>query len=232
MGQIFHRSTNAISRFTILGAVVVVGGLLWFFAEMQRSSYYTYQGVARTQPVPFSHQHHVGGLGIDCRYCHTSVEVSSFAGIPPTKTCINCHSQIWTNAEMLEPVRASFRTGKPLQWERVNDLPDYVYFDHSIHVNKGVGCASCHGQVDQMPLMMAATQLNMEWCLDCHRQPEKFLRPVSQVFNMRYAQPSGENPVTVGGKTFTNQIALGTYLREQYKLRSTSTLISCSTCHR
>jgi hypothetical protein len=137
--QIFHRSTNTISRATIFGAVFVVGVLLWVAINFQRSPYVTYAGVARPQPAPFSHQHHVAALGIDCRYCHTSVEKSSFAGIPPTKTCMNCHAQIWTGAPMLEPVRNSFKTGESLVWNRVNDLPDYVYFDHSIHINKGVG---------------------------------------------------------------------------------------------
>ena len=151
--QIFHRSTNTLSRATIYGAVFVVAALFWAAAEIQRSPYVTYAGVRRPQPVPFSHQHHVAGLGVDCRYCHTSVETSSFAGIPPTKTCMNCHAQIWTNAALLEPVRESYKSGKSLVWTRVNDLPDFAYFNHSIHINKGVGCNTCHGPVDQMPLM-------------------------------------------------------------------------------
>src|SRR5512142_214414 len=186
MAQVFHRSTNTISRVTIFGAVFVVAGFFWWIAQMQRSSYATYRGVAHTQPVPFSHQHHVSGLGLDCRYCHTSVEVSNFAGIPPTKTCMNCHAQIWTNAPMLEPVRQSFRSGQSLRWSRVNDLPDYVYFDHSIHLSKGVGCDTCHGPVDRMPLMLPFATLQMEWCLNCHRAPEKLLRPREQVFNMNW----------------------------------------------
>ena len=128
---------------------------------------------AAEQPVPFSHAHHVGGLGIDCRYCHTTVETSSFANIPPTKTCMNCHSQIWSTSPTLEPVRASFRTGESIRWTRVYDLPDFVYFNHSIHVNKGVGCESCHGRVDQMPLTWQENSLQMEWCLDCHRNPRE-----------------------------------------------------------
>ena len=151
--QIFHRSTNTISRATIFGAVFILAAVLWACIQFQRSPYVTYAGVVRPQPVPFSHQHHAGGLGIDCRYCHTSVEVSAFAGIPPTKTCMNCHSQIWTGAPLLEPVRQSYRTGQSLVWSRVNDLPDFVYFNHSIHINKGVGCNTCHGPVDRMPLM-------------------------------------------------------------------------------
>ena len=230
--QIFHRSTNTISRATIYGAVFLVSALLWALLELQRSPYITYAKVVRPQPVPFSHQHHVGGLGIDCRYCHTSVEKSSFAGIPPTKTCMNCHSQIWTGAPLLEPVRESFRTGKSLVWTRVNDLPDFVYFDHSIHVNKGVGCNTCHGPVDRMPLMFNYASLQMEWCLDCHRAPEKNLRPRDQVFNMRYEQPSGDRPVVLDGTIYTDQLSLGTNLVKKYKLRTVTDITSCSTCHR
>ena len=230
--QIFHRSTNTISRATIYGAAFLVAALLWVVLELQRSPYITYAKVARPQPVPFSHQHHVAGLGIDCRYCHTSVENSHFAGIPPTKTCMNCHAQIWTGAALLEPVRESFRTGKSLIWTRVNDLPDFVYFDHSIHVSKGVGCNTCHGPVDRMPLMFNYASLQMEWCLDCHRAPEKNLRPRDQVFNMRYEQPSALQPVTVDGKEYTDQFSLGTDLAQKYKLRTVTDITSCSTCHR
>jgi hypothetical protein len=230
--QIFHRSTNTISRATIYGAVFVVAALFWAAAEIQRSPYVTYAGVARPQPAPFSHQHHVAGLGIDCRYCHTSVETSSFAGIPPTKTCMNCHSQIWTNAPMLEPVRESFRSGKSLAWNRVNDLPDFVYFDHSIHINKGVGCNTCHGPVDRLPLMYNFASLQMEWCLDCHRAPEKYLRPRDQVFNTRYEPPSSSKPIELDGKDYTDQISLGLDLVKKYKLRTVADITSCSTCHR
>ena len=234
MAQIFHKSANPLSRFSIIASVLLVGALLWTALQMQRSPYFTYQGIRKDQPVPFSHQHHVSGLGIDCRYCHTTVEVSGFAGIPPTKTCMNCHSQIWTNAPMLEPVRESFRTGKSLVWTRVNDLPDFVYFDHSIHINKGVGCDTCHGPVDKMPLMYQYASLQMEWCLNCHRAPEKFLRPRDQVFNMAYQQPSSEHPVTMEGasKPFTDQESLGEYLKTSYKVRSVQDITNCNTCHR
>ena len=154
MAQIFHRSTNTLSRLSIYGAVFVLAGLAWTAAEVQRSPYVTTQGVAPEQPVPFSHQHHVAGMGIDCRYCHTSVETSGFAGLPPTKTCMNCHSQIWNDSPMLEPVRASFRDDRPLVWTRVHDLPDFVYFDHSIHVNKdrkSTRLNSSHIQKSRMP---------------------------------------------------------------------------------
>ncbi len=232
MAQIFHRSTNTISRFTIYGAVFLLAGIGWALAQFQRSGWYTRMGEAMMQPVPFSHQHHVGGLGIDCRYCHTSVEISGFAGIPPTKTCMNCHSMLWTKAPMLEPVRESYRTGQSLVWTRANDLPDYVYFQHDIHIAKGVGCATCHGAVDRMPLMYAAHSLQMEWCLDCHRAPDKYLRPKQQVFNMRYEQPSPEKPVILGGKMYIDQRSLGRELIKLYGIRNPNDLTSCSTCHR
>jgi Cytochrome c7 and related cytochrome c len=243
MSQIFHRSTNTLSRATIFGAVFIVAALIWVGYAIQGSPYVTYAGVRKPQPVPFSHQHHVTGLGIDCRYCHTSVETSSFAGIPPTKTCMNCHSQIWTNAALLEPVRASYRSGESLQWTRVNTLPDFVFFNHSIHVTKGVGCNVCHGPVDTMPFMYQEASLQMEWCLGCHRDPGKNLRPRDQVFNMRYRPPSDISPVEVDGKSFTDQDSLGDYLITKYKVRvgklkttdgqtSVGDITSCSTCHR
>ena len=232
MAQIFQRSTNTISRATIYGFVFVLGAIAWATGELQRSPWITRQGEAQTQPVPFSHQHHAGGLGIDCRYCHTSVENSSFAGIPPTKTCMNCHSQLWTDTSMLQPVRESYRTDTSIRWIRVHDLPDYVYFNHEIHVSKGIGCASCHGPVDRMPLTFQAHSLQMEWCLDCHRAPDKYLRPKDQVFNMRYEFPSKDNPVAVGGKSYSDQRELGRDLIKLYGIRSPGDLTSCSTCHR
>src|SRR5689334_22145643 len=236
MPQIFHRSANTISRVSIFGAVFLVLALLFLGAEVNRSPWVTQAHVAREQPIQFSHERHVGGNGIDCRYCHTSVEDSAFAGIPPTKTCMNCHAQIWTNAPMLAPVRYSFSSGQSLQWTRVHDLPDFVYFNHSIHINKGVGCFSCHGQVDEMPLMYQENSLQMEWCLNCHREPEKFLRPKDKVFDMKYEQPSAEHTVLVeiDGKmrSFISQVALGKALRDKYHLRSTQDITSCSTCHR
>ena len=233
MAQIFHRSANSLSRLSMGAVLLIVTALLGAAWEMQRSPYVTYQGVAQSQPVPFSHQHHNAGLGIDCRYCHTSVEQSSYAGIPPTKTCMNCHSQIWTNAALLEPVRESYRTGKSIMWTKVNYLPDYVYFNHSIHVNKGVGCASCHGPVNKMPLMYQESSMRMEWCLECHRATEKFLRPRDQVFNMNYEQPSSQHPVALAdGMKYTDQVELGTALKAQYNVRTVADITSCNTCHR
>jgi hypothetical protein len=195
MAQVFDRSSNALIRasLALTGLIVIVLGVT--LNELQRSPWVTRQGVRPDQPVPFSHKHHVEGLGLQCQYCHTSVEKSFYAGIPPTKTCINCHSQIWTNAQLLEPVRHSWATGESIPWIRVHDLPDYVYFNHSVHVNKGLGCSSCHGRVDQMPLMYMSNTLQMEWCLNCHRNPVKNLRPTSEIYNMAWAGASTDHPV-------------------------------------
>ena len=232
MAQLFHRSANSIAKVSIVAAVVFLGCLVWAAYKLNAGSFTTDVEVAKGQPVPFSHKHHVGDDGIDCRYCHTSVETSPFAGLPPTETCMSCHSQIWTNAQLLEPVRASYRSGESLQWTRVNQLPDFVFFNHSIHINKGVGCNSCHGPVDQMPLMYQQATLQMEWCLDCHRAPQKNLRPRDQVFNMRYQQPTSANPVVVDGQSFSDQDDLGLALVKKYSVRSVKDITSCSTCHR
>jgi len=195
MAQVFDRTSNALARASLVltGLIVIVLGVT--LDQLQRSPWVTRQGQRADQPIPFSHKHHVEGLGLQCQYCHTTVEVSSYAGIPPTKTCINCHSQIWTNAALLQPVRDSWATGASIQWIKVHDLPDYVYFNHEIHVNKGIGCASCHGRVDQMPLMYMENTLQMEWCLNCHRNPAENLRPTSEIYNMAWAGPSTSKPV-------------------------------------
>ena len=206
MAQIFDRSSNALARLSLVLTGVLVIALGVTLDQLQRSPWVTRQGQRADQPIPFSHKHHVQGLGIQCQYCHTSVEKSSYAGIPPTKTCINCHSQIWTNANLLEPVRQSWATGESIQWTRVHDLPDYVYFNHEIHVNKGLGCSSCHGRVDEMPLMYEQNSLQMEWCLNCHRNPAVNLRPTSQIYNMAWQGPTTEQPVwcaTSGAKDGT-----------------------------
>jgi hypothetical protein len=199
MAQVFDRSSNALARASLVLTGLIVIALGVALDQLQRSPWVTRQGQRPDQPVPFSHKHHVEGLGLQCQYCHTTVEVSSYAGIPPTKTCMNCHAQIWTNAELLKPVRDSWATGQSIQWIKVHDLPDYVYFNHSIHVNKGIGCASCHGRVDQMPLMYMENSLQMEWCLDCHRNPAKNLRPTSEIYNMAWQGPSGGQPVYCTG---------------------------------
>jgi hypothetical protein len=195
MAQIFDRSSNALARASLVLTGLIVIGLGVTLDQLQRSPWVTRQGQRADQPVPFSHKHHVQGLGVQCQYCHVSVERSSYAGIPPTKTCMNCHAQIWTNAALLEPVRKSWATGESIKWTKVHDLPDFVYFSHEIHVNKGLGCASCHGRVDQMPLMYAQNSLQMEWCLDCHRKPSKNLRPTSEIYNMAWEAPAEDRPV-------------------------------------
>ncbi len=203
MAQVFDRNSNALARASLVLTGLIVIALGVALNSLQRSPWVTRQGQRPDQPIPFSHKHHVEGLGLQCQYCHTSVEKSSYAGIPPTKTCINCHSQIWTNADMLQPVRTSWATGASINWIRVHDLPDYVYFNHEIHVNKGIGCASCHGRVDEMPLMYQENTLQMEWCLNCHRNPASNLRPTSEIYNMAWAGPSSEKPVwcATTGKT-------------------------------
>jgi hypothetical protein len=217
--QIFHRSTNTISRVTIFGGLLLVMVVTLAWAGVIRAPYVTEQDVVRDQPVPFSHQHHVSGLGIDCRYCHTSVEKISFAGIPPTQICMNCHKQVWADSPMLEPVRASLRDNRPIEWIRVNNTPDFVYFDHSIHIHKGVGCETCHGRIDQMPLTRRAESLHMEWCLNCHRSPELYLRPREEVFTMGWQPP-------------IPQAELGQKLMVSYKVDSPQKLTNCSICHR
>ena len=219
MAQIFHRSANLIARFSVLALVVLANVALGGVLLVVRSPYITNERVSRDQPVQFSHKHHVGDDGIDCRYCHTSVETSAYAGIPPTKTCMNCHLVLFSNVGYLEPVRESYRTGRSIEWVRVHRLADYVYFNHSIHINKGVGCSTCHGSVDEMPLIFQASPLTMQWCLDCHRHPEQNVRPRDQVFNMKWKAPE-------------NQEEMGRKLVAEYKIRTVPELTSCSTCHR
>ena len=205
----------------------LVGGIIGFFSvwgigyALYRSPYTTEVNVPLLQPVPFSHQHHVAGLGIDCRYCHTSVEKSSFAGLPPTETCMTCHSQVWRDAPVLAPVRASLANGQPIEWKRVNRTPDFVFFNHSIHVQKGVGCSTCHGRVDQMPITWKAESLWMRWCLQCHDAPERYLRPRDQVFNMGWKPPP-------------DQVQRGRELLVTYNISTNRLhqLSDCSMCHR
>ena len=219
MAQLFHPALNVAGR--ALPLIVILSVIAASFAGMELSngSWATGQGRFIDQPVPFSHEHHVRGLGLDCRYCHTGVETSAFAGLPPTKTCMTCHSQIWRDAPMLQPVRQSWQTQQPMHWNRVNNLPGYVFFNHSAHIQKGVGCSTCHGNVALMPLMMQAAPLQMSWCLNCHRDPEKFLRPRDQIFNMNYQPPP-------------NQIVLGNKLAADYHLLSKQMMETCSLCHR
>jgi len=217
MTSLFRPIANLGSRVLLLGVAIALLGcfaLIWFWP---RSDYARNMNLAVAQPAPFSHEHHVSGLGLDCRFCHTSVEVSANAGMPPTYTCMTCHSQIWTNAALLAPVRQSLANDKPIIWNRVNDLPDYVYFNHGIHIAKGVGCASCHGDIARMPLTHKAKSLTMEFCLDCHRDPGPNLRPKEAIYDTRWVRAAD----TPAPET----------LRAQYKVGGRN-LTECSICHR
>lgn len=223
--QFFPSSANTIARVTLVGGLLAVALLGGLGMGLYRSPFVTQVDIAREQEVPFSHRHHVGGLGIDCRYCHTTVEESSFAGIPPTETCMTCHSQVWTGADMLSPVRESWATQTPLQWTRVHDTPDFVYFNHSIHVNKGIGCSECHGEVDKMPLTWKTNTLHMQWCLQCHRAPEKRIRPKDAVFDLHW------NPEDYEETKGKSRSEFGPELVEKYNIK-TMQLQNCSVCHR
>jgi cytochrome c7-like protein len=216
--QNFGPDASLIVRLVLALLAITPVLLIGLGYQITTSSYVTGQNVTLDQPVPFSHAHHVGDDGIDCRYCHTSVEKSRFAGLPPTETCMTCHSQLWTNAEMLAPVRRSLVEQKPLQWVRVNRLPDYVYFDHSVHVTNGIGCSTCHGAVEKMPLMRQAAPLTMSWCLDCHRDPTPALRPANAIFDQAWRPPD-------------DQIEQGRKLLAAYHIE-TNHLTDCSRCHR
>ncbi len=216
MPQIFPPAANTVARLSVPAALLLAAAVLAAIAVVQRSSYATGVGVPLAQPVPFSHRHHAREDGIDCRYCHASVEQSSFAGIPSTDVCMNCHRQIWNESPMLAPVRQSYLAGTPIVWRRVTDLPDFVYFDHSVHVAKGVGCDTCHGPVDRMPLTWRARTLDMAFCLECHREPERFVRPREAVVDPDYRPPA-------------DQLALGRRLVAAYGIQRKT---DCTVCHR
>jgi hypothetical protein len=230
MAQIFHSSANTIAKASIFGAIFLGIFISSLTMGYDRSPWHSGVGDHKNQPVPFGHQHHVKGLGIDCRYCHTSAETSHFAGIPSTKTCMTCHSQVWTNAALLQPVRDSWTTQTPIKWQRVHNLPEFVYFNHSIHVNKGVGCESCHGQVDNMPLMYQENSLQMEWCLNCHRAPEKFVRPREEIYNLRYAPESDPKLANLPAYQRTQEYQ-GKLLVDKYHIHKEQ-MTNCSVCHR
>ncbi|HZO23867.1 MAG TPA: cytochrome c3 family protein [Steroidobacteraceae bacterium] len=215
MAQIFSRRFGTLLKLTlVVGAVLFTGSVLsWRALTADPHA----MGEPVEQPVPFSHKHHVGDVGLDCRYCHASVETDAVAGIPPISTCMTCHSELFTDQAILAPLVRSWQTRKPLLWQRIYDLPDFVYFDHSIHIAKGIGCVSCHGRVDRMPLMARQASLSMHWCLDCHRNPEKFLRPRSQVFSMDWSPQ--------------DQSTLGESLLARYHIDKRR-LTDCSVCHR
>lgn len=219
MSQIFHPSANTLARVSIVVGILGVAGLLVLGDALQKSTYVTEVYMSREQTVPFSHKHHAE-MGLDCRYCHTSVEDAAFAGIPPTRTCMNCHKLVWNEAPILQPVRDSWETGEPLEWNRVHDLPQFAYFDHSVHVHAGIGCATCHGRVDQMPLVHKENTLYMNWCLECHQAPEQFVRPRDEIFNMAWEPPA-------------NQLEVGQELLELHKVDTANfRMMDCYLCHR
>ncbi len=219
MAQIFSRKANVHARVILFGLAVFICAVGWATSAIFWSPYTTYVDVPLNQPVPFSHKHHVGDDGIDCRYCHTSVEKSAFAGIPSTQICMTCRSQLWTEAPLLAPVRASLTTKRPLRWNRVNDLPDFTYFNHSTHIAKGVGCSTCHGELDRMPLTWRTQTLYMKWCLECHRTPENFVRSASEIYNLHWRPP-------------LDQKEQGKLLVRQNQVDTSGRLTNCSTCHR
>ncbi|NTW97082.1 MAG: cytochrome c3 family protein [Oscillochloris sp.] len=219
MGQIFPRNANLLIRLSIFAGLLLVVELVLILGVYFRSNYFRQINVAVEQPVAFSHQMHNGVLGIDCRYCHVSVDKSYFANIPATETCMTCHSQVKTNSVKVAAVLQSYATGKPIEWIRVHNVPDFVYFNHSIHVNKGIGCSECHGQINTMPVVWQTQPLYMGWCLNCHRNPEKYIRPREDVYDMTYVHPA-------------DQLQVGADLVKQYGVASTDQLTNCSTCHR
>ena len=217
MPQVFSTRFVLVLRLATLAVLAAVVTLVISWRATARAD--APENAPIDQPIPFSHQHHVRDDGIDCRYCHSSVETSAFAGIPPLRTCMTCHSQLFVSAPVLAPLHRAYAGERPLEWSRVHDLPDFVYFDHSIHVAKGVGCTTCHGPIDRMPLTRRVASLYMQWCLDCHRAPERFLRPRERVFDVTWQPPA-------------DQLAAGAKLRSAYGIRSTRELTDCSTCHR
>lgn len=218
MAQTFTPAADTYLRlFLLVVALTAVGGTL-FLGHWCEPFYVRSEGRHIEQPVPFSHLHHYSDLGIECQYCHNTVEYSSFAGMPPTHTCMTCHSQVLTDSPILRPVRESYFENEPLRWQRVYDLPDFVQFDHAVHVNNGVGCESCHGRIDRMPITAQAVPLKMEWCLECHRNPAPQLRPRDAIFEF-------------GWKPAPHQEARGRELMKEYQIENNEILTDCSICH-
>ncbi|HEY7902742.1 MAG TPA: cytochrome c3 family protein [Casimicrobiaceae bacterium] len=217
MAQVFSTRFTLVLRVAAIACLALIALASLTYRVNARSD--AAVGAPIDQPVPFSHKHHVGDDDIDCRYCHVGVETSAFAGIPPLSTCMTCHSQLFTDQTVLAPLVDAYRTHRPLAWNRVHDLPDFVYFDHGIHVAKGVGCSTCHGAVDTMPLTWRVASLDMQWCIACHRKPEAYLRPADRVYDMHWTPPA-------------DQAALGRALASANHIRGADVLTSCSTCHR
>lgn len=246
MAQIFKPSANTLVKISLLVAASIPVMAIYGGMTITRSPSNTNVGVPLNQPIPFSHLHHANELGIDCRYCHTGVEDSPFAGVPPTETCMTCHSQIWTNSPLLEPLRQGYASGTPIEWQRVNKLPEFVYFNHSIHIDRGINCNTCHGAVQSMPITAKGEPFQMVWCLQCHRNPEKYLQavpdskesPRQQVFNLYWKIQSGQ-PLTQPEADLANGASLpsngnpeqGEKLVKSLKI-DVKQLEDCSICHR
>lgn len=249
---VFPRWVNYLLPLIVLGAV---GGGLYLpvLVGFGLSAETLSTGYAPEQPVPFSHAMHVGELGMDCRYCHTTVEEADFAAIPPTQVCINCHapgteaSGVKKDSDALDPVHESYETGEPIEWAKVHDLPDYAYFNHSAHVNRGVSCVSCHGRVDTMEVVSRAEPLSMAWCLDCHREPEKHLRPAEHVTDLDWDPrehllahadeyeahlDEGQGERLEEMDRAEAQLVIGEAVKQEYSIHDTTYMVSCSTCHR
>ena len=221
MPAIFSRTLDAQARQAVLGVVVAIGLFVigWYYYALPS---YTRVGYTPEQPVPFSHELHVGKLGMDCAYCHQAVFESPVASVPTSQTCMNCHNpqkaNVKGNSPLLAPVRSSYDTGRPVEWQRVHKLPEYAYFNHSLHVNKGVSCVSCHGQVNEMKVVTHAKLLTMGWCLKCHDDPHEHLRPVNEVTNLTWKPP--------GGKTAGE---IGEGIEKELRVKAP---MNCQACHR
>jgi hypothetical protein len=220
MKQLFRPNANVFALVSIFVVAYIVVALLWFLIILDRSNYTRRVNIPVDQPVAFSHLLHTESLGMDCRYCHASAENAAYASIPPTDTCMTCHHEIKTNSETMVNVIESYETGMPIEWINVHDVPDHVYFNHSVHVNAGFGCTTCHGQVNEMPVVWREENLTMGWCLDCHREPAQYIRPVDEVWNMDYEMPRG-----------AQQRDLGQQLVEENNIHPAN-LENCYTCHR
>ena len=203
MSKLFPKSANRLPL-QIIVYLFLVGGIATAAITYYATPKYSRVGYAPVQPVPYSHKLHVGQLGLDCRYCHSNVDDSSHATVPTAQTCMNCHSQVKKDSPLLAPVRQSYESGLPVEWVRIHQAPDYVYFYHAVHVNRGVSCVSCHGNVDEMDVVEHAQPLSMSFCLDCHRNPEAHIRPVDQVTNLKWEAPGGESGQLEQGRKFVH----------------------------
>jgi hypothetical protein len=241
MAQLFHPAANVLANVSIVGGGLLTVGLIVAGVAVSRSPWNTKVGIPLDQPIPFSHEHHSVELGIDCRYCHTNVEKTAWAQVPPTETCMTCHSQIWTNSPLLEPVRTSYKTLTPIKggWNQVNAVPDFVYFNHSIHVNRGINCNTCHGPIQKEALTAKGRPFFMAWCLNCHRSPEAYVNDRKEVFALYAKYQTGEKlteeeRTILDGEDYRRspgELALGVKRVRDYKVQKKQ-LTDCWTCHR